>query len=69
MSFKQAREMLLLSFESGWIDEEEFIILSEEVKSKTCHFSTMITTDLSWKTWTKQSALANFVYIKETFLG
>ena len=37
-SFKEAREMLLLSLENGWITEDEFVMLYEANTSKNLPF-------------------------------
>ena len=34
-SFKETRELLLLSFENNTISDEEFLLLSEQFKSRT----------------------------------
>ena len=70
-SFKDARNLLLESYNDGIIDDNEFILLYEGNFSKNPdqNFHMKITKDSTWMRWTIRNTKLNFASRKMKFQG
>ena len=61
MAFKDLRNSLIISYDDGFIDDEEFIL------RKTLIFRLMFTHHLTSTDLTKLNVWQSFVFVKETY--
>ena len=67
MEFKYLRNSLIISYDDGFIDDEEFVLLHDLHSSKDLDFPMMLTHRLTSRNSTKLNVWQSFVVVKETY--
>ena len=67
MEFKYLRNSLIISYDDGFIDDEEFVLLHDLHSSKGLDFPMMLTHRLTSRNSTKLNVWQSFVVVKETY--
>ena len=67
MAFKDLRNSLIISYDDGFIDDEEFVLLYDLYSSKDLDFPMMLTRRLTSRKSTKLNVWQSFVFVKETY--